>query len=81
MQMANITFIINPPDAGSVYVGTEIVPIGVPVQFEIGSTIELNADPALGFEFLNWNEGESFDMNWSFEVVGDATISADFSSL
>lgn len=79
--MANITFIITPENAGRILAEGSVVPIGVAAQFEIGSTIELLAEPADGFEFLNWNEGESFDVEWSFEVVGDATISADFSAL
>lgn len=79
--MANITLIVNPENSGTVRANGNVMPAGVAVQFEIGSTIELSAEPADGFEFLNWNEGESFDADWQFEVVGDATIKADFSSL
>lgn len=79
--MANITFIVNPANAGQIRANGSVVPIGTASQFEIGSTINLNAEPMDGFEFLNWNEGESFDADWSFEVVGDATIMADFSAL
>lgn len=79
--MANITFIIEPSDAGIILADGDVVEIGVANQFPIGATINLSAEAADGFEFLNWNEGESFDTEWSFEVVGDATIKADFSSL
>ena len=79
--MANITFIITPANGGTIRANGNVVSAGVPIQFEIGSTVNLNAEPMDGFEFLNWNEGESFDADWQFEVVGDATIKADFSSL
>ena len=79
--MANITFIVTPENAGQIRANGSVVPIGAASQFEIGSTINLSAEAADGFEFLNWNEGESFDADWQFEAVGDATIKADFSSL
>ena len=79
--MVNITFIITPANSGNIRANGSVVSVGVAVQFEIGSIINLSAEPMSGYEFLNWNEGESFDADWQFEVVGDATIKADFSSL
>lgn len=80
MQIANITFIVTPANSGRIRANGSVVPVGVPVQLEIGS-VYLSAEPMSGYEFLNWNEGESFDADWQFEVVGDATIKADFSTL
>ncbi len=73
-QSANVTAIINPVTSGTV-TGTG--------PYLIGSTVQLDAIPNIGYNFLNWTNGGvivSSDSNYSFIVLSDTNFDANFAS-
>lgn len=79
---SSITFVANPVDAGCrILVDGVAVPLGVPLEFEEGSYLNLTAEPAPEYELDNWNGGEWFEADWQYLVVSGATVTAFFSHL
>lgn len=75
--MAQLTFNISPSGTGCrILVNGEIVELGVPLGYPIGSTVNLGIELEDGFELDNWNNGEWFDPDWPVEVTEDASFVA-----
>lgn len=75
--MAQLIFNISPSGSGCrILVNGEVVELGVPLGYPIGSTVNLSIELVDGYELDSWNDGQWFDPDWQVEVAGDASFVA-----
>lgn len=78
--MAQLTFIIEPANSGCrILVNGEVVELGVPLGYPIGSTVNLSLELVDGYELDSWNNGQWFEPDWQVEVTEDASFVATVS--
>lgn len=66
---------VSPEDGGTITVNGNPLENGI-YRGEIGETIEILLTLNEGHQLQNWNEGQWFDPDWSYEIEGDATLIA-----
>lgn len=48
-----------------------------PMQFEIGTTVAVHAEPSNGWNFVKWRDIDSSEPDYEFEITGDTVLIGD----